>query len=155
MKTIQLTTPITVTVADRPAFPNQPAPETREVTVSSLTLRQAIDDPILKRVSVSFFETRFPVIIWEGDAYDQAGNWTQKQLETAITVAVASDASRVVTQALQFPSQPNEEQRKAISERMKAAFPKGAPRPAWAPQVPAAVPAAAKPAATVAPATQK
>ena len=133
MNTINLTSPVTIQIADRPAFPNQPAPQTREVTVSSLTLRQAIDDPIAKRVAVLFFETRFPVTIWEGAAYDAAGNWTQQQLEAAVAAAITSDASKVVTQSLAFPTQPNEAERKAISDRIKAAFPNGAPRPAWVP----------------------
>jgi hypothetical protein len=133
MTTIQLATPITLQIADRPAYPNQPAPQTREVTSTSLTLRQAVDDPIQKRVSVLFYETRFPVTIWSGAAYDAAGNWTQEQLESGIAATIASDASKVVTTALAFPTQPSEADRKAQADRIKAAFPNGLPRPAWVP----------------------
>ena len=33
--------------------------------------------------------------IWEGAAYDAAGNWTQQQLEAAVAAAITSDASKV------------------------------------------------------------
>jgi hypothetical protein len=136
---MNLIAPITITIADRPAMPNHPAPEPREVTINSLTLRQAIDDPIAKKVTVLFYETRFPVTIWEGESYDEAGNWTQEQLEAAISAAVAADAVNVVTEGMAFPTQPSEAERKAQGERMRAAFPNGFPRPAWipAPQAPA------------------
>jgi hypothetical protein len=133
MTTIQLTTPVTLQIADRPAYPNQPAPQTREVTITSLTLRQGIDDPVQKRVSVLFYETRFPVTIWSGAAYDAAGNWTQEQLDAAVAAAIVSDASKVVTTALAFPTQPSEADRKTQAARIKAAFPNGLPRPAWVP----------------------
>jgi hypothetical protein len=144
MNAYQLNSPVTVSIADRPTLPNQPSPETREVTVSSLTLRQVIDDPIAKRVSVFFFETRFPVTIWEGATYDAIGNWTQEQLDAEISAALSSDASKFVIQALAFPAQPDEAERKAQADRMKAAFPHGFPRPAWVPTPTAPAPVSKK-----------
>lgn len=131
MKSYQLPAPIIIKVSDRPTLPNQPPPQSREVTISSLTLRQAIDEPILKRVSVIFFETRFPVIIWEGDAYDAVGNWTQDQLESAIDAALVSEdeVRRIVSESLAFPPQSSIKDRNTQSDLLKAAFPNGIPRP--------------------------
>jgi hypothetical protein len=129
MNTIQLNSPVTVAFADRPSSSNNP--EERDVTVTSLTLRRAIDDPAFKMVSVLFFETRYPLVVWEGDAYDEAGQWTDEQLEAAVAAEVAADPVGVVTKVMNPPARPSEEAMRARAERMKALFPNGRPRPAW------------------------
>lgn len=133
-KNIQLNPSVTVSYAERPAIEGQPDAPNKAVTVSSLTVRQSIDDPINKKVSVLFFETRFPVVIWEGEAYDAAGQWTDTQLADAVAAKIAADAEAVVAEAMTFPARPTPEAMMARAERIKAQFPNGLPRPAWIPQ---------------------
>ncbi len=133
MQPNMLPAPVTIEIADRPDLPGQSAQPTRPVTVKSLTMRQSIDDPILRRVIVSFFETRFPVTIWEGDAYDAAGQWTDETLSAAVTAKIASNPEALVREAMSFPARPSREEMQSRAARMKQLFPNGVPRPEFLP----------------------
>lgn len=43
-----------------------------------------IDDSANKRVLVRLYPLRKPLLIWQKDAYDQAGDYTQQQLEDVV-----------------------------------------------------------------------
>lgn len=103
----------------------------KEVTLTALTLRQALDNPYDKTVSVCFFETRFPVIIWAGDEYDTAGDWTQEQLETAILAKFNNDVDAFINQALNTPPKLTDEQRKIRLKNIRENYNNNFPKPVW------------------------
>ena len=75
-----------------------------EITISFLTVRQVIDDPLLRRVSALFVEAPFGLNLWEGVDYDDIGNWTQEEVDAKINKLLSEDTlSRV--QGLFVPNQ--------------------------------------------------
>ena len=48
--------------------------------IKLLSIRQIIDDPLLKRLSVTFFETAVPLLLWNDKTYDALGDWTKEQV---------------------------------------------------------------------------
>ena len=134
--TFALPSAVTATIPPMPNAPAGTASTTAQVT--QLTLRQATDDPVLKKVYVSFYEGRFPLTVWEGDTYDAAGNWTQEQLNIAIATLIAANPTAVVNSLFTVPI-PTHDQRIAESARIRAVFPHGIPRAAWLPPAPPVV----------------
>jgi len=52
--------------------------------VSALTIERIIDMPGQKIVRAFARELPSPVVLWQGDAYDKIGNWTQDQANARI-----------------------------------------------------------------------
>lgn len=75
-----------------------------EVTVTFLTVRQVIDDPLLMRVSVLFVEAPFALKLWEEVDYDNIGNWTQDEVDAKINKILSEDTQSRV-EALFVPNQ--------------------------------------------------
>lgn len=50
-----------------------------------------MDDPLAKKVAVTFIEGGFPYVVWKGAEYDAIGDWTQAQLVEAISDAITKD----------------------------------------------------------------
>lgn len=101
------------------------------VSVSSLSIRVANDSPIDKIVSVSFYEGRYPLVVWSGADYDAVGQWTQDQLEAAVTAKVNADPAGVVNQILNTYPAPSKEDILARAKTIRSQFPNGIPRPAF------------------------
>jgi hypothetical protein len=85
---MQLPTPITLTI------------DSKEVTISKLTIKSITDSPLSRRVWVYFSDAKYPITIWSGEAYDTIGDWTQAQLEDALTALVARDPEGLVRAAM-------------------------------------------------------
>lgn len=58
------------------------------VSVSELNVLRWIDRPSDKVVLAFVKEINNPVVLWEGDAYDAAGDWTQAQAEARLATVV-------------------------------------------------------------------
>ena len=63
----------------------QPA---RTVTATSVTVGRLVDNPSEKRVVAFIRELGNPLVLWEGDAYDSAGDWTQAQADAKIKALI-------------------------------------------------------------------
>lgn len=84
MKAINLPSPITyVTQAQLVQF-GEIVQEELTNTLSGLTLRELIDNPGARTVTARFLEPLPDLTLWEGDAYDTVGDWTQGQAEDRI-----------------------------------------------------------------------
>jgi hypothetical protein len=88
--TIKLPSPIIVNIPINPS--------TKAVTFSELKLRQSVDNPTRKTVSVYFVGAPLPLIIWSGSTYDSIGNWTQEQLELEIKTKVSASPTDVINE---------------------------------------------------------
>lgn len=55
--------------------------EKKTETIQELTIERTVDVPKARIVRCFIAELKEPVILWEGDAYDQAGQWTDTDVE--------------------------------------------------------------------------
>jgi hypothetical protein len=82
-----------------------PTPVTLTVDNAELTLTQLdpvlIDDSAHKLVLARLHPVLRPLLLWRGQAYDAAGDWTQEQAETEITAQLGDDPQTAL-QALVF-----------------------------------------------------
>lgn len=58
--------------------------EKKTETIQELTIERTVDIPKQKIVRCFIAELREPLILWEGDAYDQIGQWTDLDVENRI-----------------------------------------------------------------------
>lgn len=75
----------TVDLGQSKAITVQPA---RTVTATSVTVGRLVDNPGEKRVVAFIRELGNPLVLWEGDAYDAAGDWTQAQANAKIKALI-------------------------------------------------------------------
>ena len=59
--------------------------EEKSKTVSKLTVNRVVDLPKQKIVRCFVEELDEPVVLWEGAAYDAAGQWTDADVEARLT----------------------------------------------------------------------
>jgi len=59
--------------------------EEKSKTVTTLTVNRIVDLPKKKIVRVFVEELDEPVVIWEGAAYDAAGQWTDSDVQARLT----------------------------------------------------------------------
>jgi hypothetical protein len=59
--------------------------EEKSKTISSLTVNRVVDLPKQKMVRVFIEELDEPVTLWEGAAYDAAGQWTDADVIVRLT----------------------------------------------------------------------
>jgi hypothetical protein len=59
--------------------------EEKSKTVETLTVNRVVDLPKKKIVRVFVDELDKPVVIWEGAAYDAAGQWTDSDVQARLT----------------------------------------------------------------------
>jgi hypothetical protein len=59
--------------------------EEKSKTVETLTVNRVVDLPKKKIVRVFVDELDEPVVIWEGAAYDAAGQWTDSDVQARLT----------------------------------------------------------------------
>ena len=59
--------------------------EEKSKTISSLTVSRVVDLPKQKMVRVFVEELEEPVVLWEGAAYDAAGQWTDADVVARLT----------------------------------------------------------------------
>lgn len=59
--------------------------EEKSKTISSLTVNRVVDLPKQKVVRVFIEELDEPVTLWEGAAYDAAGQWTDADVIARLT----------------------------------------------------------------------
>ena len=59
--------------------------EEKSKTVTSLTVNRVVDLPKQKMVRVFIDELDEAIVIWEGAAYDAAGQWTDSDVEARLT----------------------------------------------------------------------
>lgn len=84
MKALDLPAPITYVTQPQLVQFGQVIQEEMTATFSGVTLREIIDNPGDRIVTARFLEPLPDLILWQGDDYDLAGNWTQTQAETRI-----------------------------------------------------------------------
>ena len=58
------------------------------------------DDPTNKRVTVTFEGLYVPIVIWEGEAYTAAGDYTQAQVDARITEVLGADPAATISSLL-------------------------------------------------------
>ena len=58
--------------------------EEKSKTVTTLTVSRIVDLPKKKMVRAFVEELDEPVVLWEGDAYDAIGQWTDTDVDTRI-----------------------------------------------------------------------
>ena len=54
--------------------------EARTAEIDTLTINRMVDLPVQKVVKVFIAELPMPVTLWEGDAYDAIGQWTDQDV---------------------------------------------------------------------------
>lgn len=59
--------------------------EEKSKTLETLTVNRVVDLPKKKIVRVFVDELDEPVVIWEGAAYDAAGQWTDSDVQARLT----------------------------------------------------------------------
>ena len=59
--------------------------EEKSKTVTTLTVTRIVDLPKKKIVRAFVEELDEPVVLWEGEAYDAAGQWTDSDVEARLT----------------------------------------------------------------------
>ena len=59
--------------------------EEKSKTVTTLTVARIVDLPKKKVVRAFIEELDEPVVLWEGAAYDAAGQWTDSDVEARLT----------------------------------------------------------------------
>jgi hypothetical protein len=59
--------------------------EEKSKTVTTLTVARIVDLPKKKVVRAFVEELDEPVVLWEGAAYDAAGQWTDADVEARLT----------------------------------------------------------------------
>ena len=59
--------------------------EEKSKTVTTLTVNRIVDLPKKKIVRVFVEELDEPVVLWEGAAYDAAGQWTDADVQARLT----------------------------------------------------------------------
>jgi hypothetical protein len=59
--------------------------EEKSKTVTTLTVSRIVDLPKKKMVRAFVEELDEPVVLWEGAAYDAAGQWTDSDVEARLT----------------------------------------------------------------------
>jgi hypothetical protein len=59
--------------------------EEKSKTISNLTVNRVVDLPKQKMVRVFVEELDEPVVLWEGVAYDAAGQWTDADVVARLT----------------------------------------------------------------------
>ena len=59
--------------------------EEKSKTVTTLTVARIVDLPKKKMVRAFVEELDEPVVLWEGAAYDAAGQWTDSDVEARLT----------------------------------------------------------------------
>lgn len=59
--------------------------EEQSKTISTITVQRVVDLPKQKVVKVFIAELDEPVILWEGAAYDDAGQWTDADVLSKLT----------------------------------------------------------------------
>jgi sugar diacid utilization regulator len=55
--------------------------EKKTETIQELTIERTVDLPGQKIVRCFIIELNEPVVLWEGNAYDQIGQWTDADVE--------------------------------------------------------------------------
>jgi len=58
-------------------------------SITTLTIERVVDNPTQKFVRVFFKELNKPTTVWEGAAYDAAGQWTDSDLQAKIATLFA------------------------------------------------------------------
>ncbi len=58
------------------------------------------DDPTNKRVTVTFEGLYVPIVIWEGEAYTAAGDYTHAQVDARITEVLGADPAATISSLL-------------------------------------------------------
>jgi len=56
----------------------------QKVSVNKLTINRMVDLPAQKKVVVFVKEIPKPIVLWEGDAYDAAGQWSDADVSTRL-----------------------------------------------------------------------
>lgn len=59
--------------------------EEKSKTVSTLTVQRVVDLPKKKVVRVFVEELEEPIVLWEGEAYDAIGQWTDSDVQAKLT----------------------------------------------------------------------
>ena len=59
--------------------------EEKSKPISNLTVNRVVDLPMQKMVRVFVEELDEPVVLWEGVAYDAAGQWTDADVVARLT----------------------------------------------------------------------
>jgi hypothetical protein len=59
--------------------------EEKSKTVTTLTVTRIVDLPKKKMVRAFVEELDEPIVLWEGEAYDAAGQWTDSDVEARLT----------------------------------------------------------------------
>ena len=75
-------------------------PNGKTITVAPFTLEKLditiIDNEERRTVHAAIHRCPRPLVLWQGDAYDAVGNWTQEQAEARITELLGSDPAAVL-----------------------------------------------------------
>lgn len=53
-------------------------------SITKLTIQRMVDLPAKKEVRVFVKELKEPVVLWSGEAYDEAGQWTDADVEVKL-----------------------------------------------------------------------
>lgn len=56
----------------------------QKLTVDKLTVQRMVDLPGQKKVVAFVAELHKPIVLWEGDAYDNAGQWTDEDVSARL-----------------------------------------------------------------------
>jgi hypothetical protein len=59
--------------------------EEKSKTISTLTVTRVVDLPKKKIARAFVEELDGPIVLWEGDAYDAMGQWTDANVEARLT----------------------------------------------------------------------
>lgn len=67
-------------------------------TTTALTLTRFVDSPERKVVRAFFAELALPLILWEGETYDAAGQYTDSDIAARVREILATTAGTIPQQ---------------------------------------------------------
>lgn len=90
--------------------PSIPLKDGNSKTFNSVTLNELditiVDNPQRKNVVAQLRGIPFPLVLWNGESYDKAGDYTQAQVESKITELLGNEPNKVL-EGLFFPNIPS------------------------------------------------
>lgn len=101
---MKLENPVTIQ-PPKVVLPNGEEKESPAVTISELDV-VVIDDNKRRICQARLWPCRLPVVLWKGEAYDAAGDYTQDQVEARVLELLGDDPKSVLEGLLLIPGRP-------------------------------------------------
>ena len=98
---MKLANPVTIQ-PPKVVLPNGEEKEPPAITISELRV-VVIDDNKTRICQARLWPCRLPVVLWKGDDYDAAGDYTQAQVEARVLELLGDDPKAVLENLFLLP----------------------------------------------------